>query len=65
MDILTVATFPFTARETSFADFLARYGSYIDVTKHEVLIPFKVQFLSADVTVSLPEWMINEIKPEF
>lgn len=51
--------------ETSFADFLARYGSYIDVTKHEVLIPFKVQFLSADVTVSLPEWMINEIKPEF
>lgn len=51
--------------QISFADFLASYGNYIDVTRHEVLIPFEVKFMSADVIVSLPDWMINQIKPEF
>lgn len=51
--------------EVCFADFLAQYSEYIDVTRHEVLIPFKVQFLSADVVVSLPNWVINPIEPEF
>lgn len=51
--------------EVNFADFIEEHPDVIDVSLHEVLIPFRIEFLSADVSISLPDWMINEVKPEF
>lgn len=49
----------------SFADFLQKNSSRIDCSRHEVLIPFKVEFKSATVEVSLPDWFVVDISPEF
>ena len=48
-----------------FADFLKANSSHIDCSKHEVLIPFKVEFKSANVEVALPDWFVIEVSPEF
>ena len=48
-----------------FADFLKANSSHIDCSKHEVLIPFKVEFKSANVEVALPDWFVVEVSPEF
>ena len=48
-----------------FADFLQKNSSRIDCSRHEVLIPFKVEFKSATVEVSLPDWFVVDISPEF
>jgi hypothetical protein len=48
-----------------FADFLQKNSTYLDCSKHEVLIPFKVEFKSANVEVTLPDWFVVEINPEF
>ena len=45
------------------AHFLAENKAYIDVTKNEVLIPFQINFKSADVSVTLPDWYIEIIYP--
>ncbi len=49
--------------EVNFADFLAENKAFIDVTKNEVLIPFQINFKSANVTVTLPDWYIEIIYP--
>lgn len=51
--------------EVNFAEFIESHRDMIDVTRHEVLIPFKIGFKSAEIEVSLPDWMINNITPEF
>lgn len=48
-----------------FADFLRANSSHIDCSKHEVLIPFEVEFKSSNVEVSLPDWFVVEVNPEF
>ena len=45
-------------------DFLAKYPQ-IDVTKQEVLIPIIVEFKNMDVTVTIPDWMIHDITPDY
>ena len=45
-------------------DFLEKFPQ-IDVTKQEVLIPISVEFKNIDVTVTIPEWMIENIKPGY
>lgn len=50
-------------------DFLAMYPQ-IDVTQQEVLIPIEVKLqytgmICTDVTVTIPDWMIHDVTPEF
>ncbi len=37
----------------------------IDCSKHEVLIPIRIEFKSGEITVGVPEWYIEQVKPEF
>lgn len=49
-----------------FADFLRENIEHIDCTKNEVHIPFKIEFKSlSDVVVSLPDWWVIHVKPDF
>ena len=49
--------------EVNFAQHIAKYG--IDVTKQECVIPFNIRFNSAEISISVPTWFIENIKPEF
>ena len=48
----------------NLAQFLAEHKS-IDCSKHEVLIPIRIEFRSADVNITVPDWYIEEVIPEF
>ncbi len=37
----------------------------IDCSKHEVLIPIRIEFKSIGVEVTVPDWYVEEVKPEF
>ncbi|MEY8685899.1 FimB/Mfa2 family fimbrial subunit [Bacteroides sp. AN502(2024)] len=50
--------------EVNLAKFLAD-NPVIDCSKHEVLIPIRIEFKSGEITVSVPEWYIEHVKPEF
>ena len=50
--------------EVNLAEFLAD-NPVIDCSKHEVLIPIHIEFKSGDVTIKLPEWFVEHVKPEF
>ena len=46
-------------------DYLQRNAERIDVTLQEALLPIKIQFSSIGVTVEVPEWVVEDVKPEF
>lgn len=46
-------------------NYLQRNADQIDVTKQEALLPISIRFSSIGVTVEVPEWVIEDIKPEF
>lgn len=50
--------------EVNLGEFLAA-NPIIDCTRQEVLIPIRIEFKSGDVTVSVPEWYVEQVKPEF
>lgn len=50
--------------EVNLAEFLAA-NPIIDCSKHEVLIPIRIEFKSGEVTVTVPEWYVENVKPEF
>lgn len=52
----------------NFAEHLEKYKDHIDPTKHECLIPFRLEWdptICADVIIDLPKWMVVEVTPEF
>lgn len=49
----------------SVYNYLQRNAEKIDVTKQEALLPISIRFSSIGVTVEVPEWIIEDIKPEF
>ena len=50
--------------EVNLAEFLAR-NPKIDCSKQEVLIPIRIEFTSVGVEVSVPDWFVQDVKPEF
>ena len=46
------------------ADFLNEF-TQIDVTKQEVLIPIIVEFKNIGVDVTIPDWMIHNVTPDY
>ena len=48
----------------ALADFLKEF-TQIDVAMQEVLIPIVVEFKNIGVTVTIPDWMINDVKPGY
>ena len=50
--------------KVNMAEFLAA-TPIIDCSKHEVLIPIRIEFKSGEVTVTVPEWYVENVKPEF
>ena len=49
--------------EINFAQFLNKYSDMIDVTKNEVLIPFQIIFKPTEVTIKLPSWFVETVRP--
>lgn len=48
----------------NLADFLAAHP-VIDLSKHEVLIPIRIEFKSIGAEITIPDWFIIDVKPEF
>ncbi len=54
--------------QISFAEHIEKHKDYINPNLHECLIPFRFEWdktISAEVTIDLPGWVIEEVKPEF
>lgn len=37
----------------------------IDCSKQEVLIPIQIDFKAGAIKVTVPEWYVEQVKPEF
>ena len=49
--------------EVNFADHIAQNG--IDVSKNECVIPFRIEIKSVGVNITVPNWFVENVKPEF
>lgn len=59
----------------NFAEHIEAHKEYIDPSKHECLIPFRIEFgtpgypledgVCLDVTITVPQWFVEKVTPEF
>ena len=60
----------------NFADHIEEYKEYIDPTRHECLIPFRIEYgtperpypsdeMRVEITISIPSWVVESVKPIF
>lgn len=49
----------------NFATFITTNKDLIDCSKEEVLIPFKVEFKSIGIEITVPEWVVKDLHPEY
>lgn len=49
----------------SLYNYLMRNADVIDVTKQEAFLPISLEFKNLDVTIKVPDWVIEDVKPEF
>ena len=49
----------------NFKEFIEAHRDVIDCSKQEVLIPFSIKYKSVGVNVTVPDWIIHDIVPEF
>lgn len=49
----------------NFAEFIQKHADHIDCSKHEVVIPIKVEFNASqtDVKVTIPDWWVVDVHP--
>lgn len=50
--------------QMNLCDFIAQHPE-VDLMKEELLIPILIEFKSVGVQVSIPDWAVEQIKPEF
>lgn len=46
-------------------EYVTENAKIMDITKQEALLPISIEFKSIGVTIEVPGWAIEEIKPEF
>lgn len=59
----------------NFADHIEAHKDYIDTSKHECLIPFRIEFGTPgypfeggeclDIKITIPQWFVESVTPEF
>ncbi len=52
----------------NFAEHIEKHKDYINPNLHECLIPFRFEWdatICAEVIIDIPEWIIENVKPEF
>lgn len=59
----------------NFAEHIEAHKEYIDPSKHECLIPFRIEFgtpgypledgVCLDVKITVPQWFVEKVTPEF
>ena len=64
VDVQVVSASGEIMASVNLADFLAD-NPLVDTSKQEVLIPIYIEFKSGEVTVRLPDWYVEQVKPEF
>ncbi len=64
VDINVLGTDGTMLANVNLAEFLTANADKIDVTKQEVLIPVEIRFMSGEVTIQVPGWFVEEIRPD-
>lgn len=53
-----------TLHTLKLADFLNEFPQ-VDISKQEVLIPIVIEYRHTGVTITIPDWMINDVTPGY
>lgn len=64
VDIILRAPDGSVLAEVNLADFLKAHPE-VDCSKQEVLIPLRFEFKAVGVEITLPDWYVEHVKPEF
>lgn len=49
----------------SIYNYVTKNSDRLDITKQEALLPISIKFSSVGVTIDIPDWAIEDVKPEF